>query len=170
MRLSDIRHVENAVERLNSKVEKSGDCLEWTGGKIDGYGCLRVTLDATGESKVILAHRLAYMIHHGEVNDSLLVCHSCDNPPCINPFHLFEGTVQDNTVDMFQKGRGVDNSGEDNGRAIRSADQVLDIVRRCRAGEKQTEVARIYGVKQGYISNIMNGLRWSSITGIERKK
>lgn len=51
------------------------------------------------------AHRVSYSIEYGEFEDSLLVCHTCDNPPCVNPSHLFLGTHQDNADDKMSKNR-----------------------------------------------------------------
>jgi hypothetical protein len=76
-------------------------CWEWQGGKSkDGYGYLHLA----GQTK--LAHRVSYELHHGEIPKGLVICHKCDNPPCVNPKHLFIGTHLDNAVDRDKKGRG----------------------------------------------------------------
>ena len=79
------------------------DCWEWQHGRFDtGYGAFYLNGQNRG------AHRLSYEYSHGDINDSkLFVCHSCDNPPCVNPNHLFLGTSKVNVNDMHNKGRDV---------------------------------------------------------------
>lgn len=87
--------------RFFSKVEKRDTgCWEWV-GQINkhGYGVFSVL------AKPITAHRFSYSLHHGKDPADLLVCHTCDNPKCVNPEHLFLGTVLDNHRDMDRKGR-----------------------------------------------------------------
>ena len=90
------------IERFWSYVIKSGDddCWIWTGGiNIRGYG--RFWFNGRLEQ----AHRFAYILTKGEIPLDLYVCHSCDNPKCCNPNHLWIGTAKDNSQDMVHKGR-----------------------------------------------------------------
>jgi hypothetical protein len=89
--------------RFMAKVNKTETCWLWTGGIIVRgypYGLFRVD-----RSPMKLAHRVSYELHKGEIPDGLNVLHTCDNPRCVNPEHLFVGTQKENIQDMNRKGR-----------------------------------------------------------------
>lgn len=89
------------LQRFNNKykIVDSG-CWEWQNAlNTKGYGQLW-----TSEKKLELAHRISYRLFIGNP-DGLMVCHKCDNPKCVNPFHLFLGTGFDNFMDCQNKGR-----------------------------------------------------------------
>lgn len=87
--------------RFWKHVTKSEGCWLWAGKRLPrGYGIVSVTHTTTR-----LAHRVAYQLTYGDFDNSLKVLHKCDNPPCVNPEHLFLGTDADNVHDMDKKGR-----------------------------------------------------------------
>jgi len=82
-------------------VNKTDECWLWQGAKVGqgGYGNFGV------DKKHHLAHRVSYELANGPIPDGMWVLHRCDNPPCVNPDHLFLGTRSDNMKDAHQKGR-----------------------------------------------------------------
>jgi hypothetical protein len=99
------------AERFWPKVVKSDGCWLWVGAKFErGYGCIvaggpRIN-GRPAERRHLYAHRVSYELSVGPIPDGLYVCHHCDNPPCVNPSHLFLGTATDNNRDREAKGRG----------------------------------------------------------------
>lgn len=88
------------VERFTVKVDRQDGCHEWKGARSGGgYGYMKV------DGKVVTAHRIAWLIHKGSIPHNMEVCHSCDNPGCVNVQHLWVGTHADNMKDMAGKGR-----------------------------------------------------------------
>lgn len=122
-----------------------------------GYGSIKV------DSKVELAHRVAYKYLVGDFPQELCVLHKCDNPACINPDHLFLGTNSDNVKDKVRKGRQSkigEYPGEKHHNARLKEQDVLNI----RTKQlKQSEYATMYGVSQGLISNIQLNKCWKHI-------
>jgi len=88
------------AERFWAKVQKSDGCWLWT-ASTDGKGYGKMLVDGGLQQ----AHRISWQLHTGISPGALDVCHTCDNPPCVRPDHLFAGTALDNIMDMLSKGR-----------------------------------------------------------------
>lgn len=88
--------------RFWRKVDRRGDdeCWPWTAARLPaGYGLMG------NEKKWTYAHRLSYQLNKGPIPEGMIVMHSCDNPPCVNPSHLRVGTYRENSLDSVAKGR-----------------------------------------------------------------
>src|SRR3990167_5550740 len=127
-----------------------GSINKWTGG----YG---YAMRSGGVAN--RAHRVSWELHNGAIPDGLFVLHRCDNPPCVNPAHLFLGTNADNMADMAAKGR--------HGRTILTPDQVRDIRRRL--GSRRTpagvrmKLSSEYGVSVSTIKAIKANRFWRHV-------
>ncbi len=154
-----------ATERFWRFVIKTdGGCWEWSGCRTaQGYGQLRVG------NRSLNAHRLSWEMHVGPIPEGMLVCHHCDNRPCVNPAHLFVGDYKDNARDMVNKGR--DYRGERlRGSAVATSklveDQIPGILARVASGESQPRIAREHGVSTTVINNIARGKAWQWLASI----
>jgi len=143
------------------RVDQKSGCWVWLGFKADrrGYGGMRI------DYRTVRAHRYSWEIHNGLIPNGLHVLHRCDNPPCVNPKHLFLGTNSDNVADMTAKGRGRGECKARGGRASRklSFSQAQDIRREYRkgvVGYSTTALGRKYGVTHGTIGKIVRGLTY----------
>lgn len=157
------------MQRFWPKVDTSGgptECWEWQAYRArSGYGSIGLS-----EHGTITAHRVSYELHHGPIPPGMFVCHRCDNPPCVNPGHLFLGTPKDNSHDARDKGRLVmpDVRGEKAPSARLTEEDVIAIRRERRNGVTLSTLAERYGVTIQAISYAARGITWGHITeGIE---
>lgn len=98
-----------AVAEFWRRVKKTDTCWLWVGAKRghEGYGCFRVAIDTPfGRASLqVAAHKIAYALTKGPLAAGLLLRHSCDTPPCVNPDHLIPGTHKQNSGDASERGR-----------------------------------------------------------------
>lgn len=140
-------------------------CHYWTARCFDnGYGQFKVNY------KNLKAHRASYMFYKGEIPSGMIVCHSCDNPKCVNPDHLFLGTNKDNYNDMVKKGRKWPITyGEDAHHTKLNEGQVKEILS-LKGVLSQSKIAKKFGVSQGNIWWILSGKGWKHLTGGENAR
>ncbi len=125
-----------------------------------GYGQVGIGSRKDGSRRVGPASRWIWGCVNGAVPDGLYVLHTCDNPPCVNPAHLFLGTNNDNMQDMKRKGRCSDQRGVRNSNAKLSIQQV-DEIRHTPAAISTAALARRYGVSHSAVWAVRTGLRWA---------
>lgn len=180
-------YYEKLGRRFWSRVDRNGDCWLWTGSTVGrGYG----KVGAFG--KTYRANRLAWELTNGPIPDGLLVCHTCDNPACCRPEHLFLGTGIDNNQDAAAKGRTAKGErsrsvkyrdslprgnahysrntpeklarGEQHGMSKLTRDQVAQIRGMVEQGEKYRSVGISFGVSKSCICSIIKGKTWAQVS------
>jgi hypothetical protein len=140
--------------RLLSKiVHVDSGCWIWTGQKSQkGYGVLQV--QKNNKIKKYRAHRLSYELFKEPIPEGLYVCHSCDTPACINPAHLWVGTVQENNADKVNKSRTS---------AKLNKEQVVEIKKMLAEGHSKYQLGKMYGVHPRTIFDIKKGRTWRHV-------
>ena len=154
---------EDDIKRFWSSIDIALDsgCWEWQRGKItSGYGVFYLS-----NWRRMYAHRFSYIAFCGEIPADMVVCHSCDNPSCVNPAHLWLGKQGNNVRDCVAKGRDLHAVGENHGRAKLNESAVREIRRRANGGAWgiQSRLAEEYGVARVTIRQIIAGNTWTHV-------
>lgn len=144
--------------RLTARIVINGDC--WEIRTKAGYASSYVST----EFATIHASRVAYLLEHGgTLSSTEFICHKCDNPPCVNPAHLFKGTAGDNARDTVAKGRWVGPTGTSYSTIKRGHHSATakysnrlaeEVMFRCAMGERQADVARDLGITHSVLNRL----------------
>lgn len=146
-------------EKFWAKVEKTDDCWLWTGStNYAGYGVFYPQ-----KHRSILAHRRAYAQTYGKLSDDVCVLHKCDNPPCVNPDHLFAGTRGDNIMDMVSKGRNRHLKGIHHPHAKLNPDIVRDMRIFYDGGFSYRDIGEMLGLHHSTVARIINKETWRHV-------
>lgn len=150
----------NARLQFESHYEKTNGCWEWKGSlNANGYGKFGTKSTAS---------RLQYIHYYGPITDGLQVCHTCDNRKCVNPEHLFLGTIGDNLKDMTQKGRRAKGSKIASSRLTEEI--VLEIRKKRLEGWKYKDLETTYNLGRGHLHGICKNKSWQHIPMGEETK
>jgi hypothetical protein len=137
------------------------ECWIWQGSNNGTYP----TYHVLGANKTVYAHRLSYEMFNGEIESGNVVMHTCDNPLCVNPEHLTQGTQMQNMHDMNRKGRawrpGMKQplTGATNPAAKINQETVNAI--RQEQGVSVRQLAKKYGLGASQIHRILKGHSWT---------
>jgi len=144
-------------DRFWMRVTPRAGCWEWGGSTNGRYGVIG------SRYRVHYAHRISYELHFGPVPDGLQVLHRCDNPPCVNPAHLWLGTRSDNMLDASRKGRlPRDNKGERNPGAVIDSATATAIRDGYATGVSQVALAQRYGISRTQVGRIVRREAWQA--------
>ncbi len=151
---------DSLIKRFWEKVDKSpgqganGDCWEWISQSKDSYQ--RISY----KNQLIYVHRLSFFLHHGKWANPM-TCHTCDNPRCVNPTHLFEGTNLDNVKDMVAKKRHT--LGSKNNWATITEKDVEKILSARMTELSATEIAKNLNLSSSLVEPIIYGENWKHV-------
>jgi len=153
------------MKRFWDKVDVRGldDCWPWLAAKNkEGYGRFSLGSKADNSREVECAHRMAWRLDKGSIPDGMCVLHACDNPPCVNPAHLFLGTKTDNMRDMMNKNRrnhkGILNPAS---RLTEDAVRVARIY--CEQGHTIQSMATVFNVSDVTMGKAVNRQTWQHV-------
>ncbi len=147
--------------RFWSKISKADDCWVWRNANVKGYG---VFWDG---QRRIRAHVFSYQLKHGPVPAGMVICHTCDNPPCCNPDHLYAGTHAQNNADRVSRGRSAPGQAKPPVRrgprlahTKLTAEAVRQMRERKKAGETYRQLAEAFSVNLTTAYDAITGKNW----------
>lgn len=145
------------IDRWFATVEVTSECWNWTGAKNgDGYPYTNL------RGQILRGNRLFWMLaNRRSIPHDRLACHSCDNRACVNPAHLWLGTLTDNNRDRAAKGRSRDQRGTKNNQAKLDDSKAIEIRRLYKAGLLQREIGAQFGITQTMVGRIVRGKAWT---------
>ena len=155
------------VHKFEERYEHGGkeECWEYHHSKNKwGYGSFHITIRPKKYMK-LQAHRLAWVIYHKkDIPDDLHICHKCDNPCCVNPFHLDAATYQENHRQKTERKRVnyEASRGERNTQAKLTSEEVLHIYS-MKGRYSQRDIGRIYGITHATVGSIHLKKQWKHI-------
>jgi len=143
--------------RVDTKT--TNECWDWIGclNRDRGYGVIKI------QQIVYYTHRIAYFLSYKKDPKELLVCHTCDNPSCCNPKHLWLGTMTDDIRDMLTKDRGNKVKGIKHHNAKLTEAQVQQIRKQYASGMSLRALAEQYGVIHSTIHRIVTKKLWKHV-------
>lgn len=148
--------------RFWSKVNKTETCWLWTGAGAPGYGRFKVDGRMDGTHRISLEAKLGRKLMSG-----MQALHTCDNPRCVRPDHLFEGTQSQNILDAYSKGRlvakKVPQPGEENPSSKLTERDVIRVRILREAGFMLREIASVFNVTKQMIWRIVHGKNWTHV-------
>lgn len=149
-----------AEERFWAKVQKGAGCWEWHGyRRPSGHGVF-----AASRGRRVSAHAFALELSTGVPTPAgMEACHRCDNPPCVNPRHIYYGTRQQNIDDAWARSRCA--VGQDRPAAKLRDEQVVEIRERYAAGESAKDLASEFSIAVVTLRHIVLGLKWKHLGG-----
>lgn len=144
--------------RFWDRVDRAGDCWVWTGStNKNGYGWF------WWNGKNQRSHRVAWELTHGPIESDVKVLHTCDNPTCVNPDHLYPGTDADNMRDKVERGRQT--KGEDVNTAKLTRGDVVELREAYASGISMVVLCERFAVSKSQVCRIVRGQSWKHVGG-----
>lgn len=143
--------------KLPCDIDEDTGCEIFRGYKRkDGYG------NKWFRGKNDYAHRVSWVLSFGEIPEGMIVCHTCDNPSCVNPEHLFLGTQKDNIQDMYKKKRNPNFIGENNSQSLLKEEDVK-FIKLFGGVFTRAKLADMFGVGISTVQDILKERTWTHI-------